>query len=72
MNPFPIVNEVSNVPSVLSLAILDVAAPLYEVKSPPTMILPLDWIARDRTVPLNQLQMLKEVSLVPSVLSLMI
>jgi hypothetical protein len=47
LNPFPIMNHVSNVPSVLSLAILVVLAPLYVEKLPPTTIFPSAWTAID-------------------------
>jgi hypothetical protein len=72
LNEDQMLKEVSNVPSVLSLAILVVVAPLYVPKLPPTTIFPSHWIVMVRTVGLNQLPILKEVSLVPSVLSLMI
>lgn len=71
----PTLNPVSIVPSVFKRVILPTAVPqLYEVKFPPTTILPLPSIAKAYTTPIlsNQIQRLKLVSLVPSVLRRMI
>jgi allophanate hydrolase subunit 1 len=72
LNQFQILKLVSLVPSELSLIILFAVAPLYAVKYPPTITLPSACTANEPTPSLNQSQILKLVSLVPSVLSLMI
>jgi hypothetical protein len=64
--------EVSNVPSVLSLAILLALEPLYLKKFPPTMIFPSVCMAILETPPSNQLHILNDVSIVLSVLILTI
>jgi hypothetical protein len=69
LNQLQLVNPVSFVPSVLRRIILIADAQLYVVNVvPPTMILPSLCIARVWTAPLNQPQILRPVSLVPSAL----
>jgi hypothetical protein len=67
-----IAKGVCKLPPVLSLAINLEIVPLYVRNTPPATIFPSDWIAMELIVSLNPHQMLKEVSLVPSVLSLTI
>lgn len=59
-------NHVSIDPSVLRRAIYFDPIQLYVVKLPPTTILPSLWIFIDLTVELNQLPILKPVSIDPS------
>jgi hypothetical protein len=68
LNQPQIMKEESLVPSSLRRIISFAAAQLYPVKLPPTTILPSPCTDRAAIVPLNQFQMLKPVSLVPSAL----
>ena len=72
LKPVPTTNVESRDPSVFNLAILFDEIPLYDVKNPPTIIFPSDWIDDVLTIELNPVPILNDESYDPSVFNLTI